>query len=277
MTGWRTEVAGDQDTGRAGQETGSVGWPGGRVHLVGGGWSQQHTASVYGPFVDELRQRAVRRSRTTARVGIIQLFDSTSEDGKEKLDQFATILTALGPCRPVPILVPEGDTVTADALDGLDGLLVAGGLTPAYLAAVTPVAAEIRALVAGGSPYLGFSAGAAVAATTAIIGGWRSGDLVITAEDCSEGLDQVTTVPGVGLVDVAVDVHAAQSGTLTRAVTVVRRGDVVEAVAIDDDTACIVIGSARRAVGAGQTWWVRRAGAGVTVRTVGSTDPAPPT
>ncbi|HEU5485385.1 MAG TPA: Type 1 glutamine amidotransferase-like domain-containing protein [Microlunatus sp.] len=235
------------------------------IHLVGGGWSQEHYRAVYGPFLEESSRLASKHTRGP-RIAVVQLYDAAADDGRDRFAQFAAILRDLGPCRAVPVLVAEGDAVPAAAIDDLDGLLVAGGLTPAYLAAVTPVAGEIRRLVVAGLPYLGFSAGAQIAATTAIIGGWRSGAVPICDEDCGEDLDQVTTAPGLGLVDFAVDAHAAQWGTLTRAITAVDRGDVDRAVAVDESTACIVTEHSTLTAGAGQCWWVQRTGAGVVVR-----------
>ncbi len=232
---------------------------------MGGGWSAEHHRSVYGAFVRESVTTATDPS-STARVGVLQLFDRSVEDGEAKFGQFADILTRLGPCRAVPFLVAEGESVPPGVIGDVDGLLVAGGLTPAYQAALAPVAEEIRELVARGVPYLGFSAGAAVAATTAVIGGWRDGEVAIAPEDCAEDLDQVTSLPGLGLVDFAVDVHAAQWGTLTRVITAVSRGDIDRAVAIDESTVCIVDDTSVTIAGAGHAWWVTRARAGVTVR-----------
>jgi cyanophycinase len=238
------------------------------VHLVGGGWSEEHRRSVYGPFVEESSALAHHRSRATAQVAVVQLFDSSVEDGAAKFGQFATILDQLGDCRAVPFLVAEGETLPVGVIDGVDGLLVAGGPTPAYHAALVPVAAELRELVGHGVPYLGFSAGAAIAADTAIIGGWRHGDLVIAPQGSGEDLDQLTIVPGLGLVDFAVDVHAAQWGTLARAMAAVRLDAVEEAVAIDEDTVCTVGDRSTTVAGAGSIWWVTKGqSAVVTVRT----------
>ena len=234
---------------------------------MGGGWAEEHYPQVYGPFVEETVRRARSDFRDAARVGVIQLYDSATENGQDKFEQFSGIVSDLGACRAVPFLVAEGDHLPPAALGDVDGLLVAGGLTPAYLDAVAPVAEEIRRLVARGVPYLGFSAGAQIAATKAVIGGWRWGEVAIGSEDCAEDLDQLTTAPGLGLVDFAVDVHAAQWGTLTRAVTAVSRGDVDRAVAIDESTVCIVDGDAVEVSGAGQAWWVTTTDDGVTVRT----------
>lgn len=112
-------------------------------------------------------------------------------------------------------------------LDGAAGLYVAGGLTPAYQEALAGMAVP-------GIPYCGFSAGAAIAATDALVGGWRIGERQVCDEDFSEELEQVEPRPGLGLVPFAVDVHATQWGTVSRALHAVERGLFGEAVAIDE-------------------------------------------
>jgi cyanophycinase len=74
---------------------------------------------------------------------------------------------------------------------------------------------------------------------------------------------------GLGLVPFAVDVHAAQWGTLSRLVAAVDAGLVGEGVAIDEHTALVLSSDGTSTVhGAGQVWRVEAAasGVGVTVR-----------
>ena len=103
----------------------------------------------------------------------------------------------------------------------LDGLLVGGGLTPAYHRVLLPHAVAIRVAVADGLPYAGFSAGAMIAPQRALLGGWRLGSTAVTHEDNAEDLDQVTVVDGLGLVSSTVEVHTSQWGTLSRLVAAV--------------------------------------------------------
>ncbi|MFN8537178.1 MAG: hypothetical protein U0232_06835 [Thermomicrobiales bacterium] len=54
-------------------------------------------------------------------------------------------------------------------------MLVGGGLTPAYHAALVPTADEwLPWLRERNIPYAGYSAGAMIAAETAIVGGWKA-------------------------------------------------------------------------------------------------------
>jgi cyanophycinase len=136
-------------------------------------------------------------------------------------------------------------------LDGAGGVYVAGGLTPGYhevlVAGGTAWLERAREL---GLPYAGYSAGAAIAAEQAILGGWRTGDVVVCAEEASEDLDQVAPAPGLGLISGCVDVHAAQWGTLGRALAVVRAG-VPHGVAIDEHTTLELDGGTARVHGLG--------------------------
>jgi cyanophycinase len=113
--------------------------------------------------------------------------------------------------------------------------------------------------VRDGLPYAGFSAGAAIAATRAVIGGWRIDGRAVCPEESNEDLDAVTVVDGIGLVEGAVDVHASQWGNLSRLVAAVEAGLAPHGIAIDEDT---VVGPDGRVLGAGSVWDVTGAGAG---------------
>ena len=84
----------------------------------------------------------------------------------------------------------------AAAVEDADGIFVGGGLTPAYHAAFAEIASLVRERVAAGMPYLGFSAGAAIAAERAVIGGYLVDGVVVCDEDVGEELDEVTVVRG---------------------------------------------------------------------------------
>ena len=236
------------------------------IHLVGGGRSGEHLVQIYGPFLAEAVQRARQDRRVQPRIGVVQLLEKDEDQGTERYEWFAETLASLGPCEPVALMVNEGETLAADQLRGLDGLLVSGGLTPAYLTAVSPVMDEIRALVGAGLPYLGFSAGAAIAARRAIIGGWKVGNQIVCHEDNGEELDELTVVDGLGLVDFSVDVHAVEWGNVTRLLMAVESGAVDEGVALDESTVLIMDGTSPQVSGAGQAWWAAKADRGVTMR-----------
>ena len=107
-----------------------------------------------------------------------------------------------------------------------------------------------------------------VAPSRAIIGGYRVRGTEVCGEECSEGLDEVEIRDGLGLVPFAVDVHAAQAGTLGRAVAAVVSGLVDKAVAVDENTALVLPHSdpqEQRAIGTGNCWLVRGTGHKATV------------
>jgi cyanophycinase-like exopeptidase len=119
-------------------------------------------------------------------------------------------------------------------------------------------------------PYAGFSAGAAIAADAALIGGWRIDGIPVCDEDTGEDLDEVTIVEGLGLVDLAIDVHAAQWGTLARLIAATEAGLVDGGVAIDEFTVLIVGDGALRVEGRGSVWRVTPHDDGVLVSTLGA-------
>jgi cyanophycinase len=140
---------------------------------------------------------------------------------------------------------------TAGDLEGAAGVFVAGGMTPAYQEALAGWT------LPGRLHYCGFSAGSAVAARRAIVGGWTLDGRPVLDADFGEDLGEIEVRDGLGLVDFAVDVHAAQWGTLTRLIAAVDAGLVAEGVAIDEGTVLICDGDDTRVAGLGQAWRVR--------------------
>jgi cyanophycinase len=189
------------------------------VFLIGGGREPDGVRAAHAPFAAAAGGRPVV---------VYALDDGDGVDVARWEGQLG------GPARVVA--VSGGRPPAPEDLDGAGGVYVAGGLTPGYhevlVAGGTAWLERAREL---GLPYAGYSAGAAIAAEQAILGGWRTGDVVVCAEEASEDLDQVAPVPGLGLIPGCVDVHAAQWGTLGRAVAVVRDG-VPHGVAIDEHT-----------------------------------------
>ncbi|MFG2954711.1 hypothetical protein ACGF5O_13385 [Streptomyces sp. NPDC048291] len=195
-----------------------------RISLVGGGWD---APEVYGPLV---------RAAGGGRIGCVVVDEG---DGAEQFARYAEALRSAGAEAAVPLLVPLGGRFEPDALlaNAPAGLLVCGGLTPAYQQAFAACAERLTGLLAEHRiPYAGFSAGAALAARRAVVGGWLADGVPVCPPDTAEDLDEVAVRPGLGLVPFAVDVHAAQWGTLGRLVAAVSRGSVRYGVAIDENT-----------------------------------------
>ncbi|MFJ9564466.1 hypothetical protein ACIRQQ_31055 [Streptomyces fuscichromogenes] len=215
---------------------------GGGTFLIGGGW--EAAPEVYGPLL---------RASGGGRIGCVLLDEG---DGEEQFARYAAALRAAGAGEgtAVPLPVPLGGRFEPGPLvDGLAGLLVCGGLTPGYQDAFAECAGRLAGLLAErGIPYAGFSAGAVLAARRAVVGGWLADGVPVCPPDTAEDLEEVEVRPGLGLVPFAVDVHAAQWGTLGRLVAAVSRGSVPYGVAIDENTVLAVTGEAGRVGGRGR-------------------------
>jgi cyanophycinase len=231
------------------------------VYLIGGGWSDELAPAVFGPFLAEC---GLSSSRSSPRVRLVVM--GTDPEALEYHERYVATLALAGEHDLLVTRVPFGEACPAEALDGIDGLLVGGGPTPEYHASLSPLYPRIRELVTGGLPYAGFSAGAALAATTAIVGGWTVAGVVVCPEETNEDLGPVTVVQGIGLAEGAVDVHAAQWGTLGRLVAAVDAQLVKGGVAIDECTTLNLDGTHRAVAGAGRVWqvWPAADGVGVT-------------
>ncbi|TFD90494.1 Type 1 glutamine amidotransferase-like domain-containing protein [Cryobacterium serini] len=233
------------------------------VHLVGGGGDPAHDAEIFRTFISEVTAQASLASRDEPIVAIVTVGPGSAhaEELAESLgDTVQTRRSTLAP----------GDTAALTAISAVDGIIIGGGVTPDYLAAVLPIAGEIRRQVSSGVPYLGFSAGAMIASERALIGGWRIGSVEVTPEHVSEGLDEITLAQGIGLLDVTVDVHAAQSGSLSRLIAATEAGLIDGGLAIDENTVLVVGEGALRVLGAGSVWNVSQADGGVLVSTIGA-------
>ncbi len=232
------------------------------VHLIGGGWADDESAWT-GRFVDEARARAGGRPTIA-----VVLWAPTLAEGEEWHADYRDDL-AKHDCEVRFVQLAADRRLDASDLVGADGVFVGGGLTPGYHEAVMPAAQAIRELVADGTPYAGFSAGAMIAGDVALLGGWRIGGVEVTQERSSEGLDDVTLAEGIGLVDVVVDVHAAQYGNLGRAVAIVDAELVERTVAIDERTSLVVGEQGLVAAGEGNVYVCTKDGPHVQVAVLG--------
>lgn len=232
------------------------------VHLIGGGWAEDESAWT-GRFVDEARARAGGRPTIA-----VVLWAPTLAEGESWHADYRDDL-AKHDCEVRFVQLASDRALEAADLADADGIFVGGGLTPGYHEAVMPAAQAIRELVADGTPYAGFSAGAMIAGDVALVGGWRIGGVEVTREEASEGLDDVTLGEGIGLVDVVVDVHATQYGTVPRAMAIVDAGLAERTVAIDERTSLIVGEQALVAAGEGNVYVISKDGPHVQVAVLG--------
>ena len=172
------------------------------------------------------------------------------------------------------VVVSPARPPRAEDLDGAAGVYVAGGWTPGYQEAL--VAAAGTAWLPRDRPYAGYSAGAALAADRAIVGGHRRDDgRPVGAEDAGEDLEGLAVRAGLGLVPFAVEVHATQWGTLTRLVHAVDAGLAAEGWAIDEGTVLVADDGPPRVEGLGSAYRVAREGERVCVAVAADTAGAP--
>jgi len=233
------------------------------VHLVGGGGEPEYDAEVFAAFRSEVIRQASAAGREEPIVAIIAVGQASAHAEELAASLGEDILARCTVLEP-------GDTVALTAIAAVDGIVVGGGVTPDYLAALLPGAGEIRRQVAAGVPYLGFSAGAMIAAERALIGGWRIGGVEVAPEPVAEGLDEITFAQGLGLLDVTVDVHAAQSGSLSRLIAATEAGLIDGGLGIDENTVLVVGEGALGVFGAGSVWRISQADGGVLVSTIGA-------
>lgn len=240
------------------------------VHLVGGGWSEGTASPVFAEFLKESAARAEQVEHAgPPRIAVIVVRDG---DGIDHAARLVAELTQTSEIDDRVTVLVENFPASPEILDDIDGVLIGGGLTPAYHQSVSPLFDRLRQLVSDGVPYLGFSAGAMIASERALLGGWRIGDVPVAPEGASEELDELTLVEGIGLVDLTVDVHAAQWGTLSRLVAAAAAGIIDGGVAIDEHTSLVVGATGARVLGAGSVWRVSPSEAGASVSVLASLD-----
>ncbi|KUM33292.1 Type 1 glutamine amidotransferase-like domain-containing protein [Arthrobacter sp. EPSL27] len=239
------------------------------IFLVGGGPDTTTTPVIFDQFVAEVVHRA--GASRPPRIAVVLVDHEGS--AAYFLPAYLEPLNRRLACDTVPVLLRRGEPVDPGVFDGVDAIVVGGGPTPVYAEGLRPAGAAIRQAVQAGVPYLGFSAGAMIAGERAIVGGYLVRGAEVCPEDASEGLGEVELREGLGLVPFAVDVHAAQAGTLGRAVAAVVHGMAGKAVAVDENTALVLPHldpGEQRAIGSGNCWLVRGPGPRATVSILGS-------
>ncbi|MEW1921116.1 hypothetical protein [Pseudarthrobacter oxydans] len=234
------------------------------IFLAGAGPDHLAFPEVFDRFAQAVRRRS--GDEAPARVAVV--VHDRNGNLESLLPAYVDPLLARMPVEVVPALLGTGSPANPSVFDGVDGLVVGGGLTPAYWGGLTASAATISRAVAGRVPYLGFSAGAMIAPRRALVGGYRSRGIEVCGEECSEGLAELEIRDGLGLAPFAVDVHAAQAGTLSRALGAVAAGLVERAVAVDENTAVVLSaadGDSFEVLGHGNCWDIRRSGSACSV------------
>lgn len=164
---------------------------------------------------------------------------------------------------------PASATQWPEDLENIAALVVGGGWTPGYLASLAPKRDLIARLVRRDLPYLGFSAGAAIASRHALVGGWRLDGQQVGQVVASEGIDELTVTDGLALVSPTVQVHNDAWGGDGIVITLLERGKASSAVAIDEATCLTIdpINGRTQRLGRGRVRWFQADRDAVLVRT----------
>jgi cyanophycinase len=192
--------------------------------LIGGGRDDAAVVAAHRPFIAALPG-----------AGPVACLVLDEGDETDPARWEGNLRAAGAPGVRVVVVSPSRPPRTSD-LDGAAGVYVAGGLTPGYQEVLTADPSWLPR----DAVYAGFSAGAAVASRRAVVGGWRAvvggAEVAVCDDGAGEDLDLVTVRDGLGVVDVLIDVHAAQWGTLGRLCHAVL-AEGAEGWAIDEGTA----------------------------------------
>ncbi len=217
------------------------------------------------PFVEDAAARAALRNAEAPRIAVI-----TVDQGEEHIyaDELISALEEAGDCDTVSLSYGNDDDADLADLVDIDAVFVGGGPTVEYLRVLAPIVGEIRRRVAEGMPYFGVSAGALAAAERAFVRGHAIGGVAVAPDMIGEGADEIELDSGIGLIDVTVDVHAAQWGALGRLIAATEAGMASGGVAIDENTALVVAEGGLHVIGTGTVWQVIPADHGVSVSTM---------
>ncbi|GAB4208921.1 MAG: hypothetical protein OHK0022_39170 [Roseiflexaceae bacterium] len=236
------------------------------IFLHGGGDHPDSRTDTFGRFA----QAALAHSDGPL---VLVAAAASPDEARQIAEEYLPIFHAVDvPEARLHILALSPDApLTRAALEqiGPCGVFVCGGETPIYHRALCSQTGWLGLLAERSLPYGGTSAGAAVAAERAIIGGWqaeRGGQpRAMLYQGAGEGLGPLTVEPGLALAPFSVDVHASQWGTLLRLIHAVDLGRVEEGWAIDEDTMLVLGPQGQHLYGRGHAYRVARSAGGAVV------------
>lgn len=229
------------------------------VFLIGGGWSDASIKSTYGAFIKRASSNGARK------IAIILATDNP----EEILQTESTYRNVFKRCGVQDHELsffwggPDKEIQFDDLIGSVPtGVFVGGGTTPLYHDLLCKDLSWLDYIISNQIPFAGFSAGAALAAEQAILGGWKvqvgPREIEVLDEDLSEGLDSLAVRPGLGLVPFSVDVHASQWGTVTRLMHAVDLKMVPQGWAIDENTMLHIENGQLNISGLGQAYHLLR-------------------
>jgi cyanophycinase len=229
------------------------------LFLIGGGWAPDMFNQTYGAFVKAATSRNYRR--------IAMILGVEEEADKPIIEtKYRAVFGLLGLTSDELAVI----WVSADCPLKLEtlrsclpsGVFVGGGLTPLYQESMCKDPSWLDYLRQRRIPYAGFSAGAAITARQAIVGGWKvkkdGQDVEILDADYGENLEMLEVRPGLGLVPYSIDVHASQWGTLTRLIQAIDLELTDAGWAIDENTMIHIEEDRFNICGRGHAYFVER-------------------
>ncbi len=245
-----------------------------QIFLHGGGDSPAARSIAFGRFVQAFMTHAQGPL-------LIVAADPDQDEARARADYYRALFAGLAvPINwLVPLLVTAEEPLTGAQVAGYEpsGIFVCGGRTPYVHQALCADLSWVEYKEQQSIPYGGTGAGAVIAAARAILGGRQiDGELEprpFLSEGASEGLDALTVRPGAGLVPFAVEIHAAERGSLTRLIHAVAGGQITEGWAIGEDTLLAVHPTRIHIYGRGYAYRVVKAAEGrATVRVFAAPD-----
>ncbi len=245
-----------------------------QIFLHGGGDSPAARSIAFGRFVQAFMTHAHGPL-------LIVAADPDMDEARATADYYRALFAGLAvPINwLVPLLVSADAPLTGEQVAKFDpsGIFVCGGRTPYVHQALCSDLSWVEYKEQKAIPYGGTSAGAVIASSRAILGGWQiDGELEprpIVWQGASEGLDTLTVRPGAGLVPFSVEIHAGETGSLTRLIHAVAGGQINEGWAIGEDTLLAVHPTRIHIYGRGYAYRVVRAADGrATVRVFAAPD-----
>ena len=253
-----------------------------KIFLHGGGDRAESRAATFGRFAAAcLHQPADKLALVMAEAEKTAVTSTSLSTSSQYIAAYRELFTAVGvhPDQLIPLVVTAEKPLTYEmvAQAAPSGIFVCGGVTPLYHQAAVENPGWTAYLQEANIPFGGTSAGAMIAAETAVLGGWqatRQGQSrEILFAGAGEGVEQLMVRTGLGLIPFAVDVHASQMGTLTRLIHAVELGLVPEGWAIDENTMLVVDGRTPKIYGAGHAYHVQRSRDGGVNVTIHVADP----
>lgn len=227
------------------------------VFLIGGGWQNQE--ETIGRFVKAITVNKKRK------IALILLNDSDA-NSEEVATKYLDAFSALGVTQKEMeiVWISQDKPLLIGSLEQISptGIFIGGGTTPLYQDILCQNSNWVEYILKRNLPYCGFSAGAAIAAEKALIGGWKlqvgNQAIPVVDEECSEDLEWLTVKKGLKLVPFSVDVHASQWGNLSRIIHGVEQQLLTTGWAIDENTLMQVDGRKIQVWGSGQVYRIER-------------------